>query len=202
MNTRQFVFIKSLTGILRVPVIAPTLYEEAMRIEPSIDGHFEYRPCKVESITGEMVDRVYVVEAISYMLHWGFDPGRRQLSILSVAHVQESPSRLPATLANSIYKKGETSMGGTRFSIVFRDGTKAGGEVGNAVDFLDYPPGYQGKDVIDVLYDSTEGAKMFTAADYRWCLYALPPDDAAEKLRGLETHLKNTKVTWRYGDSD
>lgn len=183
---------------IRVPVISPALYDELIQVEPSLDRYFEYRPCQVQMGDGRIIDKVYLAEAVTFMLSWGYDPKRATISILDVAHMGESPSRLPIGLANILYEKGETSMGGTTFTIVLRDGKKAHGTTGNAVDFLNYPPGVQPSDVVDVLHGRSEGDDTFTLADYIWCPYSLPPSVAAHRLRNIETFLKNSRMKWSF----
>ena len=198
MKQPTYLRLSQFENEIRVPVIAPALYDELNRVEPSVDGNIEYRPCQVELSDGTVVDRVYVVEAVTFMLHWGYDPATRSISILDVAHITESPTRLPVRLANVLYEKGETNMGGTVFSIILRDGTKAHGGAGGAVDFLSYPPGVQASDVVDVVHGKSEGTAQFKQADYRWCLFSLPPAEATRRLKSLESVLTNWKVKWSF----
>lgn len=177
-----------------MPVVSPVLYAELMRVEPSVDRDLEYRPCQVELNDGRVVDRVYVVEAVRWFTSWLQDPAGRGISILDVAHISESPTRLPVRLANVLYKKGETYMGGTVFSLIFRDGRKAHGYTGDVVDFLNYPSGVEATDVVGVLHGKSEGSEEFTDADWLWCLYGLPEPEASRKLKSLEAVLANQKV--------
>lgn len=183
---------------MRIPIISPEIYVELLRVQPSSVDKMELRPCEVELTDGRVLDRVYVVEAVRFTLYWGMlpNPGRG-VSIRDVAHVRESPTRLPIKLANTLYEKGETNMGGTVFSIVTRDGRKVHGVTGNAVDFLIYPPGIGPSDVVDVLHGKSEGNEQFASAHFQWCLYGLPPDESAKQLGNLETALRNWKVDWR-----
>jgi hypothetical protein len=199
MTTQQSLYINTSNAELTIPIIAPVLFDELLQVVPSVMDKFEYRPCIVEDVDGSIIDRVYVVEAISFALYWGLGPKWPHVSISKIAHIRNSPTRLPVALANKLYELGETNMGGVVFTIVIIDGRKAHGVSGNAVDFLNYPPGIEPKDVVDVLHGKSEGFERFASANYQWCLYALPPAEAAEKLKPLETALRNWKVKWRYG---
>jgi hypothetical protein len=136
---------KSGGGTARIPVVEGLLLQEILAVEPSRDHDLLYRPCCVELESGELVDRVYFAEAFSWHSYWGVwpqdDVAKKSFSIAGVKHVFSSPSRLPASLADKLYRDGETSMGGISFALLLRDGRKIPVLTGNAVDFLDYPPG-------------------------------------------------------------
>ncbi len=201
MNPPTHVRIKQFNREIRVPIISSDCYDELMRVEPSVDRELEYRPCEVELRDGRVMDRVYLVEAVTFALMWGAvldDSGKQYLSILDVVHIRDSPTRLPVRLANILYERGETNMGGVVFSIVMKDGRKARGSTGNAVDFIDYPLGVQPSDVIDVLHGKQDGSESFSLATYTWCLYSLPPDKAREKLGHLEAAFRNWRLEWSF----
>jgi hypothetical protein len=151
------------------------------RVTPSVDGGFEYRPCRVRLASGEVRDFVYVVEADSYIRAWGVWPGeddaKDEVSMADVAAVEESPHRLPADLANKLYEWGESGMGYTVFTVVLRDGRRLPRVTGNAVDFPALPDGVTTSDIADVLREGRDafrhrapGADEGTAP-YAWCLY-------------------------------
>jgi hypothetical protein len=168
-----------------VPEIPRHLLEELLRVQPSKDRGLEYRPCRARLRSGEVYDRVYVVEAGAYIRYWGVwpweDRGKRALSITEVAHIEESPVRLPARLANTLYKAGESGMGYCLFTIVLRDGRRLPYATGNAVDFLDLPPDVRPEMVTRVLphvgrehFQGRTPAPHTTGAPYYWCLYRNP----------------------------
>ena len=76
------------------------------RIAPSSDGVCEYRPCRVWLASGEARDFVYVVDAASYIRAWGIwpedDDAKEAVPVEDVVAVEESPHRLPASLANGV----------------------------------------------------------------------------------------------------
>ena len=64
-------------------------------------------------------------------------------------------------------------MGYTLFRVVFSDGTRQAFLAGNAVDFIEYPPGKGPQDVTAVLPHegrNEKGCKY--APKYRWCIYS------------------------------
>src|SRR6266542_3300388 len=141
--------------LTRISVIRPELLSQLMNVEPSIDGDLEYRPCLVHLHDGRALDRVYVVQAEPYIRLWGiwpeFDRGKRSLSIDEVVQINESPSRLPARLATKMYEAGESGMGYCRFILILRDGRRLPYVTGDAVDFVDLPPGVTPDHVLDLL---------------------------------------------------
>lgn len=100
------------------------------------------------------------------------DPCKSSFSIARVKRIFSSPSRLPALLANKLYRGGETSMGGTSFALILRDGRRIPVLTGNAVDFPEYPPEVKPSDIVDVIHGYNEiSASRIGTADYCWCLY-------------------------------
>ena len=90
-----------------------------------------------------------------------------------VIDIAESPHRLPVRFANRLYDAGETGMGYTLFTIEFADGTRAAYETGNAVDFIQYPPGQSGETIVKINpHDGRDDPHRQTCIDYKWCLYA------------------------------
>lgn len=157
------------------------LREQLERIEPSSDGVCAYRPCRVQLVSGETRDFVYVVDADEYIRVWGVwpedDTGKRALAVEDVVAVEESPYRLPAELANKLYAWGESGMGYTLFTVVLRDGRRLPRVTGGAVDFPVLPDGLTTRDIVDVL---REGREVFKdrapradegTAEYAWSLY-------------------------------
>ena len=103
-------------------VIRPDLLAQVEAIKPSIDGPLLYRPCRVTLRDGRVIDRVYVQEAWTWKGTWGMWPEdysvKVSISIDDVVRIEESPSRIAPELANRVLAAGETSMGGTRFTLV------------------------------------------------------------------------------------
>jgi hypothetical protein len=158
-----------------VPELPSALADQLARVETSHDNSFEFAPCQVTLATGQVVDHVYLAEATSYYKHWGADSSRQYLSVADVAHIAESPSRLPAPLADKLYAVGESGMGYILFTAVMSDGSRLPFISGNAVDFLDWPEGFGPRDVVDVIPDERGAARQgsgFHSAAYSWCLYS------------------------------
>ena len=61
-------------------------------------------------------------------------------------------------------------MGGHEFVVEFLDGTSEFYTGGNAVDFIDYPPGKSPKDVAAV-HNTRQGSAL-RRPQYFWCLHS------------------------------
>ncbi len=167
----------------RFPQLDTNLLAALSEIEPSRLYDQLLYPCQVVLRDNRRVDRVYVAEAKAYIKHWGVwpedDRGKRSIPVNDVISLSESPSRLPAVLANKLYVAGESSMGGCIFTVVLNDGRRLVCTTGNAVDFLDFPPDVAPSMVVDVLpherQRSPGGSAMkatIVGAPYYWCLYS------------------------------
>jgi hypothetical protein len=126
---------------------------------------------------GRHVSRVYVVPEDQYIRTWGIwpedDPGKQFISISEVAEINESADRLPAKLATKLYAAGESGMGYCIFTVVFDDESRLPFLSGNAIDFIEYPPGKGPANVVDVVpYEGRDQPNLRKAPDYFWCLYA------------------------------
>jgi hypothetical protein len=163
----------------RVPRITAHLAGALARVVPSCDQELEYRPCRVKLRSGEWRDRVYVQEATSYLSHWGIwpweDRDKDYLPLDDVVEIDDSPTRIPAHVATSIYAAGESGMGYCIFTLVTADGRRIACMTGNAVDWVDLPSGVSPRDVVDV--SPQEGRDEVNAgfgvggSRYAWCLY-------------------------------
>lgn len=167
------------------PPIPKTLFDELMVVEPSQSGNLQYRPCKTILKNGQILDRVYVVEAESYIDIWGVwpeeDKGKKAISIQDVAHIESSPVRIPAKLADKMYRAGESAMGGCIFTLLFKDGRKLAYVTGNAVDFVKLPQAVTSEMIIDLYpHEGRDSVEIKTmdpqarVAEYYWCLYLKP----------------------------
>jgi hypothetical protein len=123
------------------PRLTPQVEKQLAGIQPSVWESMKYFPCSAILKSGERLDRVYLVSQAYFVRYWGIypedAPGKLHVSIQDVVNVEESPSRLPATLANKLYRAGESGMGYTVFTVVFRDGSRQAYVTGGAVDFID-----------------------------------------------------------------
>lgn len=165
-------------SLKKAPVISPDLLAQLRRVEPSTDGMMEYRPCLARLKDGRELDRVYVVEEDAYWSAWGVYPeddrGKSSVNLGAVESIEESPSRLPVAIANRIYEAGESGMGYCMFRLVLRDGRALPCVTGNAVDFVNLPPGVTPDMVVDVRHERVDTRSQYCpAADYHWCLYRL-----------------------------
>jgi hypothetical protein len=61
-------------------------------------------------------------------------------------------------------------MGGHEFMVKFMDGTTEFYTGGNAVDFIDYPPGKSPQDVVAV--HNTRQRSALRRPQYFWCLHS------------------------------
>jgi hypothetical protein len=69
------------------------------------------------------------------------DPGKRSVSIAQARQIPRQPNRLPAVLANCLYREGESGMGYAVFTVEYKEGTRQTYVTGNAVDFIVPPAG-------------------------------------------------------------
>lgn len=165
------------------PALNSSQAAELARVARSNDGPLLYAPCQVTIVSGEVLDRVYVVDAPTYMTYWGVDPkddpAKLSVRIENVTRIASSPLRLPAHFASRIYAEGESGMGYTIFTVVARDGTRHPYVGGNAIDFPNWPVGFDPADIADV--QPHVGRQTFrhrgpreteSIAPYYWCLYA------------------------------
>jgi hypothetical protein len=160
---------------MEVPKIHPSIKSQVDKILPSRDLNMEYRPCQVVLNNGDKLDNVYIAEVDSYFKVWGImpedDPGKRYISINDVKDVKESPNRLPAHLATKLYKAGESGMGYTIFTIIFKNGQRYSTYTGNAIDFIDLPNGLIIEDIIDVIPHEGRKNNPQPGPKYYWCLF-------------------------------
>jgi hypothetical protein len=157
--------------------ISASLYEQLLQVEPSRDWGIEYKPCLVTLKDGRKLDCVYVVPEQPYIKIWGVfpedDSGKESVQIEDVSEIEESPSRLPAKIANKIYDAGESGMGYCVFTLIFNDGSTQAYITGNAVDFVPLPAGKAARDIEDVLTQEGRQAKnQGHGLKYYWCIYS------------------------------
>jgi hypothetical protein len=156
----------------------PAHVREALsRIQPSHDGELPYYPCRVALNNGEVIDTVYIEAEEPYFSAWGVypenDSGKKWIRVEDVAKVEDSPTRLPAQFANTLYSHGESGMGYTIFTVVFNDGQRQAYGTGNALDFIRYPPGKGPEDVSAVIpHEGRQDPNLVSSPDWYWCLYS------------------------------
>lgn len=161
----------------RYPKITDALRVQLARIPASGDYGLEYPPCDVRLKDGRRVSRVYIVPEDRYIRVWGVwpedDQGKRSVRIEDVAELRESADRLPVSLAAKLYAAGESGMGYCVFTVVFDDGLRLPFVSGNAVDFIEYPPGKGPCNAVDVLpHVGRNEPDLRKAPEYYWCLYS------------------------------
>lgn len=156
------------------------LSQEARRqldlVPKSSDGTCTYAPCRVQLRTGEVLDRVYVVPRSQFTKVWGNT--RSSVEASEIAHLEESPFRLPVELANQLYAAGESGMGYVLFVATLTDGRTLPFVTGNAVDFPNWPPAVSPADVRSVrphagrdVFRSRRPGPYERSARYEWCVF-------------------------------
>src|SRR5262245_35458399 len=163
--------------------ITQKLLGQLRAIEPSRDGSLEYRPSIVTLRDGREIDCVYVLPFDDYIKVWGVTPeqdkAKQAIRIEEVAAIRESPSRLPAKLADQIYAAGESGMGYCTFTLMFRDGVAQRYTTGNAIDFVPLPEGKDASDIVKAVPHTTPWQREdWTTFPYYWCLYEGAPAPA------------------------
>lgn len=152
------------------------LADQLSGVPKSTDGYCEYAPCRVTLKSGDVLDRVYIVERAAFRRTWG----ETEATVLvdDIERIEDSPVRLPVRWANVLYEAGESGMGYTLFTARLRDDSTLPFVVGNAVDFPNWPPDTGPADVVDV--EPHGGREVFrhrppgpyeSSAEYAWCLY-------------------------------
>jgi len=136
-----------------------------------------FSPCKVTLKTGRVYDRVYLVDHAKYKKTYGKYPeeGGQMRSILieDVKSVKESPSRLPATMANFLYDHLDKNY--RTFRVEFNDGSSQTYKFGHFFDFISYPEGMGQEDVWGAVPDFLQTASIpMKPPDLSWCLYQWP----------------------------
>jgi len=152
--------------------IPKELFVKLKSISPNLSNYY---PCKVTLRNGQTFDCVYIVELKTYIRTQGQHPdekkGNNFLSIDDVVDIEESPSRLPSHITNKIYKSGETGMGYTISTFIFKDGSKEA--FINAHDFIDYPLGKNKDDIIDVLpHQGQNDPNLKNGPSFYYCIYS------------------------------
>lgn len=167
-----------LPGCKSFPPLPAALRAQWESIESSADGELEYRPCSVTLKNGTTLPCVYVMDAQAYIDVWGVwpedDSGKRHISIADIASISDSPHRIPAHFANELYRAGESGMGYCIFTLVFSDNTKQVCLSGNAVDFVQLPPGKSAANIVAVMPHRERHADYVQSPPYVWCLFGNP----------------------------
>jgi len=154
--------------------LSAELKRQLHQIIPSGAPELLYYPCAVTMRDGKVFDRVYVMNAQMYIDAWGawpeHDPAKSLIDITHVVRIEESSYRLPPDIANRILEAGESGMGYCIFTILFHDGSHKTYCSGNAVDFVEFPVGKTGRDVIEVIPHRGDEQPNKTPP-YYWCLF-------------------------------
>lgn len=132
-------------------------------------------PCAVVLTDGSSHERVYIQDAQSYVASWGVwpedDQGKRAIDITHVVLIRESRDRLPQRFARVLYYAGESGMGYSVFTLRFKDGTSQAYIGGNAVDFVEYPPGKSTADIASIVPHEGRDQNPRQLPAYVWCLH-------------------------------
>lgn len=160
------------------------LLTEALAIQLSAIPQTDdlYYPCIATLRDGAVLDCVYLAEARPWFRAWGVwpqeDAAKRFIDLNEVVALSDSPSRLPPRFANELYRSGESGMGYTIFTVRFRDGSSMAVSTGNAVDFVDFPPGQSPQTITAVFpHVGRDDPGLRPAPHYRWCLFERPFSD-------------------------
>jgi hypothetical protein len=118
--------------------------------------------------------RVLMAEDRTFLALWGDDPRRTYLDVSKIDAIEDSPFRLPASLANVVYEAGESGMGYSIFTVHVRDGRSLPFLTGNAVDFPDWPRDVDPRDAIAIephVGREHVGGANTGSAPWALCLY-------------------------------
>lgn len=137
------------------------------------DSRQTYYPCDVLLSSGEVRKNVLLMEASNYD-DWGTYTG---INISEVKSIMESKNRFPEHIEVKLGRLIETAMGGWRFQLILKDGSKLLAETGSVKVFLDLPDGVKREDVTDVDWNQTAAPSYYfghiiTASSYCLCVYS------------------------------
>ena len=168
-------------GSRTYPLLPASLKAQLEQIQVSSDGVMRYWPTRATLHNGVTHPCVYFADASEYIKFWGVwpddDSGKGEIKIEDVATISVSPSRLPLSFAERLYRAGESGMGYTIFELLYTDGSKSAHLAGNAIDFVELPSGKQSADIVNVLPHAGRDSKThLKMPDYAWCLFNTPPD--------------------------
>lgn len=160
--------------------LPPSVRDALTRIEPSRDGDRLIFPCRATLADGSIVNHVCLVPAAQFAKVWEMAPSiyrdKTSIGAEDLAAIEESPDRLPARFANEIYKQGESGMGYTIFTVVFKDGSRQVYATGGRADFIPYPEGKGPSDVVSVIpHEGRHDPSLLGAPESLWCLFAEDP---------------------------
>jgi len=160
----------------KYPSLSQEIAKQLVIIPCTTDRKLRYYPCRVNLKNGKVENCVYLIEAQSYINAWGVWPdqrnGVREISASDIVKIEPSPFRLPAPLAQYLYRKGESGMGYYLFEILYKDGLRSAHLAGGRVDFVNLKPGKSMPDVAEVLPTrSQDPLPQYEAPEYCWCLY-------------------------------
>ena len=86
------------TGAMDYPPLTPSQQQQLSKVETTTDGTCRYAPCRVTLASGDVLDRVYIVEVGPYSRKWGIDPtldkGKRSVAIEDVVTIESRPTQI------------------------------------------------------------------------------------------------------------
>jgi hypothetical protein len=152
--------------------------EQLQEIEPVQIESRKHYPCRVVLRNSDVIDNVYVVEASDYLYCWSVwpedDPSKLHIDVSEISSIEESPNRIPNSLASELYEQGESGMGFVTFEMEFSNGERLAAISGNAVDFVGLPAGKKVSDIVSVdkvVKESREFEGFLQPPPVHFCLY-------------------------------
>lgn len=155
------------------------------RVQPSYDKYCHYYPCRLLLKDGIWRERVYVVSEIEYTSmvrraphgissYPEDDPSEWEVPIQDVVEIKESRFRMPVRFSEKIYREGESGMGYFIYTVVFSDGFRQAYATSYFNDFMQYPIGMTGRDIVDVLPHKGRNERTRPPVNFGWCLFYEP----------------------------
>lgn len=154
------------------------LKEQFQAIKSSYMFGIELKPCSVKDKDGRIFPCVLIVNAEPYAKMWAnwpedMDVPKRCVFLKDVVSIFPSPYRLPLKISQRLYDEGESCMGGTFFTLIFRDGFRQAYSTGNLLDFIFYPEG-EGRgpeDIVDAEFHTRDEIPKLQTPFVTFCLY-------------------------------
>lgn len=143
-------------GATSYPELSDPLREQLARVPSAYapDSRREFRPCSAHLKDGSVIPRLYPVQAaeLSYVQEWPSKETDPSLVLANeIEYLEDSPYRTPSGYARLLYQAGESGMGWTVFTVVFKNGYRQVYVTGQRYDFLEYPKGLGPGDIVDIL---------------------------------------------------
>lgn len=135
-----------------LPVLSQKLAAQLFKISPSCRYDKNWFPCSVKLNNGDIIERVYLVDAAGYREIGWIDDEKDFYPMEEVVEINESRYRLPYWIWKILEDAGETAMGYLAFTLEFSDGSSSiYASEGYFLDFFEMPEGKTEADILQII---------------------------------------------------